>query len=199
MDTANRWLLELPTFENGFTFNDQVAQLLLTLMLIAAGLALTFVGLRAVKTAVLMAVAVLCGWVGVVLVNRLTNPNELLEMIFFITIAFFGTCGFYFLSVLWNGLLDMLGIHVSLERWLWPVAAVAGGALLGGVVWLRVYRWAALAVVLAVLFAAAGILVQRRSRHRRRAFHTYEEIYHMKPKGGAADAGGEPERTEIPS
>lgn len=48
MDAANRWLLELPTFENGFTFNDQVAQLLLTIVLIFVGLMLTYVGLRVV-------------------------------------------------------------------------------------------------------------------------------------------------------
>lgn len=199
MDAANRWMLELPTFDNGFTFNSQVAQLLLTLTLIIAGLLLTYVGLRIVKTAFLIAAAALCGWGGVLLVNQLTAANKLLEMVFFVTMAFFGACGFYFLSILWNGLLERIGIHGSLERRLWPAAPVLGGAALGAVVWLRIYRWTPLAAALTVLFAVTGLLVQRRSRHRRRAFHTYEEIYRMKQKGGAACAGGEPERTEIPS
>lgn len=197
MDAANRWIPEL--LENGFTFDAQVAGLLLTLSLIAAGLLLTYVGLRAVKTAMLLAAAALCGWGGVVLVNQLTAANALLEMVFFITMAFFGICGFYFLSVLWNGLWGSLGIHGCLERRLWPVAPVLGGAALGAVVWLRIYRWTPLAAVLAVVFAVTGLLVQRRSRHRRRACHTYEEIYHMKQKEGAACAGGAPKRTEIPS
>ena len=198
MDTTGRWILELPTFENGLTFNTQVAQLLLTVVLILAGLLLAYVGLRILKTAVLMAAAGLGGWAGVLLLNRITNPGGLLEMVFFITIAFFGTCGFYFLSVLWNWLMDRLGIHSSPERWLWPAAPLLGGAGIGLVVWMRIYRWMPLALVLAVLFAGTGFLVQRRSRHRRRAFHTYEEIYRMK-KEETACAGSKSKGTEVPT
>lgn len=198
MDTTNRWILELPTFENGLTFNAQVAQLLLTIVLILAGLLLTYVGLRILKTALLMAAAGLGGWAGVLLLNRLTNPNELLEMVFFITIAFFGTCGFYFLSLLWNWLMDRLGIHSSPVRWLWPAAPLLGGAGIGLVVWLRVYRWTPLALVLAVVFAGTGLLIQYRSLHRHRAFHTYEEIYRMK-KGENACARSESKGTEVPT
>lgn len=198
MDTTGRWILELPTFENGFPFNTETSQLLLTIALILSGLLLTYVGLRALKTTTLMAAAGLSGWAGVLLLNRITNPGGLLEMVFFITIAFFGTCGFYFLSVLWNWLMDRLGIHSSLERWLWPIAPILGGAGIGLVVWLRIYRWIPLASVLAVIFAGTGLLFQRRSRHRRRAFHTYEEIYRMK-KEESACAGSKSKGTEIPS
>lgn len=198
MDTTSRWILELPTFENGFTFNAQVTQLLLTIVLILAGLLLTYVGLRILKTAVLMAAAGLGGWAGVLLVNRLTHPGELLELVFFITIAFFVTCGFYFLSLLWNWLMVRLGIHSSPERWLWPAAPLLGGAGIGLVVWLRVYRWTPLVIVLAVAFAGTGLLFQRRSHHRRRAFHTYEEIYRMKKEENAC-AGSKSKGTEVPS
>ena len=198
MDTTGRWILELPTFENGFPFNTETSQLLLTIALILSGLLLTYVGLRALKTTTLMAAAGLSGWAGVLLLNRITNPGGLLEMVFFITIAFFGTCGFYFLSVLWNWLMDRLGIHSSPARWLWPVAPILGGAGIGLVVWLRIYRWIPLASVLAVIFAGTGLLFQRRSRHRRRAFHTYEEIYRMK-KEESACAGSKSKGTEIPS
>lgn len=198
MDATSRWIPELPPFENGFPFNTETSQLLLTITLILAGLLLTYIGLRALKTAVLMAAAGLGGWLGVLLVNRLTNPGELLELVFFITIAFFVTCGFYFLSVLWNWLMDRLGIHSSPERWLWPVAPIAGGAGIGLLVWLRIYRWMPLAIVLAVVFAATGLLVQSKRRHRRRAFHTYEELYRMK-KEETACAGSKPKGTEIPS
>lgn len=198
MDATGQWILELPTFENGFTFNMQVSQLLLTIVLILAGLLLTYVGLRVLKTAALMAAAGLSGWAGVLLVNQLTNPSELLEMVFFITIAFFGTCGFYFLSVLWNWFLFRLGIHSAPERWLWPVAPLLGGAGIGLVVWLRIYRWMPLALVLVVVFAGTGLLFQRRSRHRRRGFHTYEELYRMK-KEESACAGSESKGTEVPT
>ena len=198
MDTTHRWILEMPPFENGFPFNTETSQLLLTITLILAGLLLTYIGLRVLKTAVLMAAAGLGGWLGVLLVNRLTHPGELLELVFFITIAFFTTCGFYFLSVLWNWLMDRLGIHSSPERWLWPIAPIVGGAGIGLLVWLRIYRWIPLAIVLAVVFAATGLLVQRKRRHRRRAFHTYEELYRMKKEGNAC-AGSESKGTEIPS
>lgn len=198
MDTTGQWILELPTFENGFTFNMQVSQLLLTIVLILAGLLLTYVGLRVLKTAALMAAAGLSGWAGVLLVNRLTNPSELLEMVFFITIAFFGACGFYFLSILWNWFLFRLGIHSAPERWLWPVAPLLGGAGIGLVVWLRIYRWMPLALVLVVVFAGTGLLFQRRSRRRRRGFHTYEELYRMK-KEESACAGSESKGTEVPT
>ena len=198
MDTTGRWILELPTFENGFPFNTETSQLLLTIALILAGLLLTYVGLRALKTAALIAAAGLGGWAGVLLVNQLTNPGGLLEMVFFITIAFFTTCGFYFLSILWNWLMDRLGIHSSPERWLWPIAPIVGGAGIGLLVWLRIYRWTPLAIVLAVVFAGTGLFFQRRSRHRRRAFHTYEELYRMK-KEETACAGSESKGTEIPS
>ena len=198
MDTTGQWILELPTFENGFTFNMQVSQLLLTIVLILAGLLLTYVGLRVLKTAALMAAAGLSGWAGVLLVNRLTNPSELLEMVFFITIAFFGACGFYFLSVLWNWFLFRLGIHSAPERWLWPVAPLLGGTGIGLVVWLRIYRWMPLALVLVVVFAGTGLLFQRRNRHRRRGFHTYEELYRMK-KEESACAGSESKGTEVPT
>ena len=170
-----------------------------TLMLIVAGLILTYVGLRAVKTVVLIGAAALGGWAGVILLHRLTDANELLDLIFFVTMAFFGACGFYFLSILWNGLLSLLGFHGSAERWLWPVAPLLGGAALGGTVFLRIYRWTPLAIGIGVFFALTGLLVQGRSTHRRRAFHTYEEIYRMKQKGGTDGAGSEPEGTEIPS
>lgn len=198
MDTTHRWILEMPPFENGFPFNTETSQLLLTITLILAGLLLTYIGLRVLKTAVLMAAAGLGGWLGVLLVNRLTNPGELLELVFFITIAFFTTCGFYFLSVLWNWLMDRLGIHSSPERWLWPIAPIVGGVGIGLVVWLRIYRWIPLAIVLAVVFAATGLLVQRKRRHRRRAFHTYEELYRMK-KEETACAGRKPKGTEVSS
>ena len=198
MDTTGRWILELPTFENGFPFNTETSQLLLTIALILSGLLLTYVGLRVLKTAVLMAAAGLSGWAGVLLLNRITNPGGLLEMVFFITIAFFGTCGFYFLGVLWNWLMDRLGIHSSPARWLWPVAPILGGAGIGLVVWLRIYRWIPLASVLAVIFAGTGLLFQRRSRHRRRGFHTYEELYRMK-KEESACAGSESKGTEVPT
>ena len=198
MDATSRWIPELPPFENGLTFNTAASQLLLTIALILAGLLLTYIGLRALKTAALMAAAGLGGWAGVLLVNRLTNPGELLELVFFITIAFFVTCGFYFLSVLWNWLMDRLGIHSSPERWLWPIAPIVGGAGIGLLVWLRIYRWMPLAIVLAVVFAATGLLVQSKRRHRRRAFHTYEELYRMK-KEETTCAGSESKGTEIPS
>lgn len=198
MDATSRWIPELPPFENGLTFNSAASQLLLTIALILAGLLLTYVGLRALKTAVLMAAAGLGGWAGVLLVNRLTNPGELLELVFFITIAFFVTCGFYFLSILWNWFLSKIGIHSSPERWLWPVAPIAGGAGIGLLVWLRIYRWIPLAIVLAVVFAATGLLVQSKRRHRRRAFHTYEELYRMK-KEETACAGSKPKGTEVSS
>ena len=198
MDATSRWIPELPPFENGFPFNTETSQLLLTITLILAGLLLTYIGLRVLKTAVLMAAAGLGGWLGVLLVNRLTNPGELLELVFFITIAFFTTCGFYFLSVLWNWLMDRLGIHSSPERWLWPIAPIVGGAGIGLLVWLRIYRWMPLAIVLAVVFAATGLLVQSKRRHRRRAFHTYEELYRMK-KEETACAGSKPKGTEVSS
>lgn len=198
MDATSRWIPELPPFENGLTFNSAASQLLLTIALILAGLLLTYTGLRALKTAALMAAAGLGGWAGVLLVNRLTNPNGLLEMVFFITIAFFTTCGFYFLSLLWNCLLFRLGIHSSPERRLWPVAPLLGGVGIGLVVWLRIYRWTPLSIVLAVVFAATGLLVQRKRRHRRWAFHTYEELYRMK-KEETTCAGSESKGTEIPS
>ena len=131
MDATCRWIPELPPFENGLTFNTAASQLLLTIALILTCLLLTYVGLRALKTAALMAATGLGGWAGVLLVNRLTNPGGLLEMVFFITIAFFTTCGFYFLSVLWNWLMDRLGIHSSPERWLWPIAPIVGGGGIG--------------------------------------------------------------------
>ena len=198
MDTTHRWILEMPPFENGFPFNTETSQLLLTITLILAGLLLTYIGLRVLKTAVLMAAAGLGGWLGVLLVNRLTNPGELLELVFFITIAFFVTCGFYFLSVLWNWLMDRLGIHSSPERWLWPIAPIVGGAGIGLLVWLRIYRWMPLAIVLAVVFATTGLLVQSKRRHRRQTFHTYEELYRMK-KEEPTCAGSESKGTEIPS
>ena len=198
MDATSQWILKLPPFENGLTFNTAASQLLLTIALILSGLLLTYVGLRVLKTAVLMAAAGLGGWLGVLLVNRLTNPGELLELVFFITIAFFTTCGFYFLSVLWNWLMDRLGIHSSPERWLWPIAPIVGGAGIGLLVWLRIYRWMPLAIVLAVVFAATGLLVQSKRRHRRRAFHTYEELYRMK-KEETACAGSKPKGTEVSS
>lgn len=198
MDATSRWIPELPPFENGFPFNTETSQLLLTITLILAGLLLTYIGLRVLKTAVLMAAAGLGGWLGVLLVNRLTNPGELLELVFFITIAFFTTCGLYFLSVLWNWLMDRLGIHSSPERWLWPIAPIVGGAGIGLLVWLRIYRWMPLAIVLAVVFAATGLLVQSKRRHRRRAFHTYEELYRMK-KEETACAGSKPKGTEVSS
>ena len=55
MDTTHRWILEMPPFENGLTFNAAASQLLLTIALILAGLLLTYVGLRALKTAALIA------------------------------------------------------------------------------------------------------------------------------------------------
>ena len=198
MDATSRWIPEPPPFENGLTFNSAASQLLLTIALILAGLLLTYIGLRALKTAALMAAAGLGGWAGVLLVNRLTNPNGLLEMVFFITIAFFTTCGFYFLSLLWNWLLFRLGIHSSPERWLWPVAPIVGGTGIGLVVWLRIYRWTPLAIVLAIVFSATGLLVQRKRRHRRQTFHTYEELYRMK-KEETTCAGSESKGTEIPS
>ena len=198
MDATSRWIPELPPFENGLTFNTAASQLLLTIALILSGLLLTYVGLRVLKTAVLMAAAGLSGWAGVLLLNRITNPGGLLEMVFFITIAFFGTCGFYFLSVLWNWLMDRLGIHSSLERWLWPIAPILGGTGIGLVVWLRIYRWTPLAIVLAVVFAGTGLFFQCRSRHRRRAFHTYEELYRMK-KEESACAGSKSKGTEVPT
>ena len=198
MDATCRWIPELPPFENGFPFNTGTSQLLLTIALILAGLLLTYVGLRALKTAALIAAAGLGGWAGVLLVNRLTNPNGLLEMVFFITIAFFTTCGFYFLSILWNWILNKIGIHSSPERRLWPVAPIVGGTGIGLVVWLRIYRWTPLSIVLAVVFAATGLLVQSKRRHRRQTFHTYEELYRMK-KEETTYAGSESKGTEIPS
>lgn len=197
MDATSRWIPELPPFENGLIFNSAASQLLLTVALILAGLLLTYIGLRALKTAALMAAAGVGGWAGVLLVNRLTNPGGLLEMVFFITIAFFTTCGFYFLSLLWNWILNKIGIHSSPERWMWPVAPLLGGVGIGLVVWLRIYRWTPLAIVLAVVFAGTGLFFQRRS-HRRRAFHTYEELYRMK-KEETTYAGSESKGTEIPS
>ena len=73
MATTHRWILEMSPFENGVTFNAAASQLLLTIALLLAGLLLTYVGLRVLKTTLLMAAAGLGGWASVLLVSRLNN------------------------------------------------------------------------------------------------------------------------------
>lgn len=182
------FILQVPHAEADNYFTYDIIMFILLWIFLAAGILLCFWGYKYVQTMSLLLLGSLCGIAGITIAETMTK-NAVLKMSFFIMFTFFGVCMLYLLSILLGALLRKLKIREKLLKKLYLFTAVFGAALTAGTVYLRIFRnvWAVAA--LGLLMAVAGIAYGTKKAALQKPFHTYEDLYRMKPlKEGETDA-----------
>lgn len=182
------FILQIPHADTENYFTYDIVMFILLWIFLAAAILLCFWGYKYVQTMTLLILGSLCGIAGITIAETMTE-NAVLKMSFFIMFTFFGVCMLYLLSILLGTLLRKLKLREKLLKKSYLFTAVLGAALTAGIIYFRIFRniWAVAA--LGLFMAVTGIAYGRKKAALQKPFHTYEDLYRMKPlKEGEADA-----------
>ncbi len=174
------WILKMPDMEGGLTFNYELVSFVMVIAFILAGLVLCFMGYKYLQALCIVALGCFCGLVGIRVADTMTQ-NLILKMCFFVMFTFLGVCIFYFLSILIISVLKALHIKNALAKRMYLFAALLGAAVVGAVTYIKIYNGLYVALGLFAVLGITGSLWGKKKAAERKPFHTYDELYEMKP------------------
>lgn len=174
------WILKVPDLGGEFTFNYELVSFLVVIALLVAGLVICLMGYKYLQTLIIVALGCFGGAVGIKIADSMTQ-NLILKMCFFVMFTFFSACVFYFISILIVSVLKALRIKNALAKRMYLVAAPIGAGVVGVVTYTSVYRSYIVAAALFVVLWISGTIWGKIRSSKRKTFHTYDELYNMKP------------------
>lgn len=174
------FILKIPKWEGQIVFSREVIILIIVVVALVTGITLCFWGYRYFKSMALILIGCGCGMIGFYTAQNMT-PNPLLQMCIFVIFTFLGVCLCYFLSILWTVFLNKLKIQKFVQRSLHMMTSILGALVVGIVVYTQVFKNLIVVIIGTAILGAAGIGYGMKSVKAKRVFHTYEDLYNMKP------------------
>lgn len=177
-----KFLLELPNLKDGISFSKEWVGLILVLAAMAGGIALCFWGYCYFQTIVLLLLGCISAAAGYCISTKLTD-RLILQLCLVIMLVFLMVCMFYLLSIAGTWLLRRFGWQIAWQKMLQAVSPFLGALVIGLLIYTKIYRGAAAAVLAAVLFGASGFFRSRKKAKERRIFYSYEDLLLLKRPG----------------
>lgn len=174
------FILKIPKWEGQIIFSQEVITLIIVVIALITGLLMCFWGYRYFQTIALVLLGCVCGMTGFRIGEKMT-PNPILQMCFFVMFTFIGICLLYLLSIFWTTLLKKLKLQSLIQRSLHIIAAVSGALIVGIVTYTQVFCNLIVVIVITSILIIGGIWYGIRNLKTKRVFHTYEDLYKMKP------------------
>lgn len=174
------FILNIPEWEGTIVFSREVITFVIVIIALIAAVAMCFWGFRYFQTLALILLSCICGMIGFHIGERMTS-NTVLQMCIFVIFSFLGICLLYFLSLLWSSFLSKLKIHAFVQRSLHIIASISGALVAGILTYIHVYKNPYIVIAGTLLLAIGGSWYGIRSATANRVFHTYDDLYKMKP------------------
>ena len=174
------FILEFPTWDGNNYFTNEIIVFVISILAIMAGVLLCFWGYKYFQTLIVVLLGCLSGVASIFLTDYLTK-NVILKMCFFVMFTFFGSCVFYFVSILADSLLKILHIKKAIAEKMYIITSLMGAVLVGCIVYLKIYNGLVADVIISFSLAVIGIIYQKKKKNSGSLFHSYEDIYNMKP------------------
>ena len=182
------FILVIPRWDEQFSFTYDVVAFVLLWLSIVTGLLLCFWGYKYGRAMFLFVLGCIVATLGLAIAENMTQ-NMVLKMYIFVMFTFVCVCVLYLLSRLLSTLLYKLQVLDRILNKMYIITAVAGGLVIGGAVYLRIYHHIWVAVVVSIGLAFVGSLYGKRKTAVQKPFLTYDDLYRMQPlKEGDSDA-----------
>lgn len=178
-----RWVLNVPEWKGRIVFNYETIHICLIAALLVTGLALCFMGYKYLQLLCTVFLGICSGMILIRATETLTQ-NEILQMSIFITVLYVGMKLIHFLFKMLRKVLEKCRVWISLLKLQYMLAACMGAGIVSVVVYWSIYRSRVCALILAVVFAAAGTVHGRRQAEKRPAFHCYDDLCALKLSAG---------------
>ncbi len=174
------FILEIPKWEGTLVFSEEVITLVLIVIALIAGVLLCFRGYRYFQTMTLILCGCLCGAGGYKLGVTITDI-DILQMSIFVIFTFLGVCLLYFLSMILVNAMEKLHLTSLTNKVLNSVVSIAGAAIVGMIIYTKIYHNFGIVLALAVVLGISGTLYSLKKAETRRFFYTYDHLAKMKP------------------
>lgn len=174
------FILKVPKWQGEILFTKDFIEFVMVIFLLVAGLLFCIWGYKYFQTISFMAMAFIMCYAGLLVAESLTE-NMILKMFISIMLGFLGVCMLYFLSIIVGFLIKKSRIRQFLIKNSFIFTALLGAFLFTGVMYTKVYHNMVIAVLLLVLLAASGLIIQYKNKEKQIQFKTYDDLYKMKP------------------
>ena len=175
----NKVMIRIPEWQGEFVYSKEVLLLVMTILLVIAGILLCFLGYQFFQTICFMGIAAAMLYIGYLLVELMTQ-NKVLQLFLSVPFAFFGVCMAYIVFVLLDYILRKLRVKDLLVRIGFLLTALLGGALLFVTIYFWIYRDMLIALIIGALMAVFGAIYQHVNQDKRIKYKTYGDIVAMK-------------------
>ena len=174
------FILQVPQWQGEMRFDYGIVSFLLIWIVLFSAIMLCIWGYKYFQSMCLLVIGSLCGVVGIIAADTMTD-NTVLKMIFFIMFVFFGICFFYFFSIILVWIFKLLRIEKSLCKLEYLFASLLGSILAGGTVYQKIYHNFWIVSGATLILAVWSIVYGRKRAAQRKPFHTYDDLCKLKP------------------
>lgn len=174
------FILQVPQWQGEVRFDYTMVSFLLIWIVLFSAIMLCVWGYKYFQSMCLLVLGSLCGVVGIIAADTMTD-NTVLKMIFFIMFVFFGICFFYFFSIILVWIFKLLRIEKSLCKLEYLFASLLGSILAGGTVYQKIYHNFWIVAGATLILAVLSILHGHKRTAQRKPFHTYDDLCKLKP------------------
>lgn len=173
-----QWILKVPNVSDGVLFTYDVIEFLFLIAGLILSVLVCMYGYQMLRPALMIGACFVFGLLGFRVSDRLTSILTV-KLVFFVCFIFIGL-------VLLQIVLTLLEIPIKklklnrlfLKNQFW-IMALLGAGVFGLLVFFRVFRNLFAVILISLILAAAGGVVQYRKKENERPAHTYDDLLEM--------------------
>lgn len=170
--------MQIPKWNGELVFDYAMVSFLMIWIVLAAAIMLCIWGYKYFRSMCLLVLGSMCGVVGILIADTMTD-NSVLKMIFFVMFIFFGIGFFYFLSILFVWLLKLLRIENGLLKLESLFAALIGSVVAGITVYQKIYHNFWIVTGATLILGVWSILHGRKRASQQKPFRCYDDLYKL--------------------
>lgn len=176
-------ILKVPEWKGQIVFDYETVYFCLVIAFLLAGVILCFMGYKYMRTLCVAVLGCAAGVIGIRVGERLTQ-NQVLKMCLFVVSVYVSVAMIHVVSEALISAFRRLAVWEKLLKKQYIAAACLGAGVVAVTTYECVYRSPAIAAVLFVLLAVAGVLHGKKKSANRRIFYTYDDLCARKPVCG---------------
>ena len=168
-------VLQVPKWQGELVFSKEVLIFLGVILLMIVGVLFCFYGYKFFGTILLIGIGTVMCYGSFLLVEPMT-PNTVIRLFLTVSLTFLGVCLAYFLDIIWGFILDKLRIRNVLAKNIYLLAAPLGAAIIGLTIYYMIWRGKIVAIAIACVCLAIGLVFQFFKRKKQVRFKSYNDL-----------------------